>query len=187
MDLTKTGGILDIEAHWDGQGKLQSDFDTTGVQPDEVVFAESTMRKQLYRSAPFQPAAGHGTKVTIYVYPRIMFSFSLTSSIDDEFLAIGGRVRRHQQLVGAVCRVLRWPGDPAARALQGCAHQRAGSGRRRGRAGRRASGSAGRSHPVASSSMLSSRCPSRTAPSTGRSTCRSARSRAAWRSARRRG
>ncbi|HET9990694.1 MAG TPA: hypothetical protein VFQ65_19325 [Kofleriaceae bacterium] len=91
FDLTKQGGILDIEAHWDNQGRVYADFDSADVKPDEVVFAESTMRKQIYRSIPFQPFAGHGTKATLYVYPRIMFSFEWSSRIDDEFLAVGGK------------------------------------------------------------------------------------------------
>jgi hypothetical protein len=91
FDLTKSGGDLDVEAHWDAAGKLSADFDVSGVRPDEVVFAETTMRNQHYRSIPFQPAAGRGTRVTLYIYPRIMFTFSLTSHIDDEFLAVGGR------------------------------------------------------------------------------------------------
>ncbi|MEO6772269.1 MAG: carboxypeptidase-like regulatory domain-containing protein [Kofleriaceae bacterium] len=91
FDLTKGGGVLDIEAHWDGQGKQYAEFDSADIKPDEVVFAESTMRKQLYRSVPFQPLAGHGTKVTLYIYPRIMFTFEWSSRIDDEFLAVGGK------------------------------------------------------------------------------------------------
>ncbi len=90
FDLTKTGGILDVEAQWDGQGKPEVEFD---VQPDpnQVLFIESVMRKQIYRSIPFQAVDGRGTHATLYVYPRIMFSFSLTSHIDDAFLAVSGR------------------------------------------------------------------------------------------------
>ena len=91
IDLAKTGGVLDIEAHWDNQGKLQAEFDVTGVAADEVLFAQSKMRNTGYRSVPFQPVAARGSKITLYIYPRIMFSFSLTSHIDDEFLAVGGR------------------------------------------------------------------------------------------------
>jgi hypothetical protein len=91
FDLSKQGGELDVAAFWDGTGKLTADFDVGDVKPDEVVFAETTMRKTVYRSIPFQPVTGRGTRVTLYIYPRIMFSFSLTSHVDDEFLAVSGR------------------------------------------------------------------------------------------------
>jgi hypothetical protein len=91
FDITTKGGFLDFEAHWDAQGKLWADFDSADIKPDDVVFAESTMRRQLYRSVPFQPVAGRGTKATLYIYPRIMFSFEWSSRIDDEFLAVGGK------------------------------------------------------------------------------------------------
>ncbi len=90
FDLSKSGGILDVEAHWDAQGKPQVEFDVE-PNPGEVIYAETTMRNQIYRTIPFQPVAGRGTHATIYVYPRIMFSFSLTSHIDDAFLAVSGR------------------------------------------------------------------------------------------------
>jgi len=57
----------------------------------QVVYAESIMRGQLYRTLPFQIVDGHGTHVTLFVYPRVMFSFSVTSHIDDAFLAVTGR------------------------------------------------------------------------------------------------
>ena len=91
FDITKKGGFLDFEAHWDTQGRLYADFASADIKPDEVVFAETTMRKQSYRSVPFQPVAGHGTKATLYIYPRIMFTFEWSSQIDDEFLAVGGK------------------------------------------------------------------------------------------------
>lgn len=91
FDITKKGGFLDFEAHWDTQGRLYADFPSADIKPDEVVFAETTMRKQSYRSVPFQPVADHGTKATLYIYPRIMFSFEWSSQIDDEFLAVGGK------------------------------------------------------------------------------------------------
>lgn len=93
FDVSKTGGYLDVAAQWEAQGKLVADFDASAVKPDEAVYAESQMRGTLYRSIPFQPlaAAGLGTRVTLYVYPRVLFSFSLTSRVDDEFLAVNGR------------------------------------------------------------------------------------------------
>jgi len=91
FDISKKGGFLDFYATWDAQGKLYADFDSSTIKPDEVVFAETTMRKQLYRSVPFQALAGVGTKATLYIYPRIMFQFEWSAQIDDEFLAVGGK------------------------------------------------------------------------------------------------
>jgi len=93
FDLSKSGGYLDVAAQWESQGKWVADFDASDVKPDEVVYAETQMRGAMYRSIPFQPfaAPGRGTRVTLYVYPRILFSFSLTSHVDDEFLAVSGR------------------------------------------------------------------------------------------------
>jgi len=91
LDLTKRGGILDVFAQWEAEGKLVADVDVSSVTPGEIVFAETTMHGNVYRTAPYQPVAGRGAAMTIYVYPRVMFSFSLTSRVDDEFLAVQGR------------------------------------------------------------------------------------------------
>ncbi|MEO8841757.1 MAG: carboxypeptidase-like regulatory domain-containing protein [Kofleriaceae bacterium] len=93
FDLAASGGVLDIEAHWDKKGKLGADFDVSGVQPDEVLVAQTTMfsSKTLFRTPPFQPVASHGTEAALLIYPRVLFEFSLTSRIDDEFLAVGGK------------------------------------------------------------------------------------------------
>jgi hypothetical protein len=87
------GGILDVEAHWDTQGKLGADFDVSTVKPDEALVVQTTMfnAKTPFRSVPFQPVANHGTRGTLFIYPRVLFQFSLTSHIDDEFLAVGGK------------------------------------------------------------------------------------------------
>ncbi|HEY0253139.1 MAG TPA: hypothetical protein VGC41_16510, partial [Kofleriaceae bacterium] len=93
FDLSASGGLLDIEAHWDTTGKLIADFDVSKVAPDEVLAAQTVMfaNHTLFRSVPVQKTTGHGTHTTLFIYPRVLFSFSLTSQIDDEFLAIGGK------------------------------------------------------------------------------------------------
>jgi hypothetical protein len=95
FDVSKSGGYLDVEAQWDSQGKLVAEFDVAGIASDEAIYAETRMRGTTYRSIPFQPfaTAGRGTRVSLYIYPRILFSFSLTSRIDDEFLAVNGRFK----------------------------------------------------------------------------------------------
>ncbi len=90
FDLSHHGGVLDVVAQWESQGKLVADIDASAAKPDEALLAETTMRGQPYRSAPFQPIAGKGKEANIYVFPRVMFSFSLNSHIDDEFLAVQG-------------------------------------------------------------------------------------------------
>jgi hypothetical protein len=90
FSLAKEGGVLDVEAHWSTEGKLEAEVDVA-PNPAQVVYAAVKTRGQIYRSVPFQPLAGRGTHVTVYVYPRVMFSFSLTSHVDDEFLAVSGR------------------------------------------------------------------------------------------------
>ena len=92
IDLAKAGGWLDIEAHWDKVGKMNAVFDASSVAPDEAVYAQTTMfNNTLFRSIPFQLVADHGTKATLFIVPRVLFTFSWTSHIDDEFLAVGGK------------------------------------------------------------------------------------------------
>jgi hypothetical protein len=56
-----------------------------------VVYAEVTSRKQRYRSMPLQLRAASGSKVTIYLFPRIMFRFQLDAEVEDELFAVRGR------------------------------------------------------------------------------------------------
>ncbi|CAN5158196.1 hypothetical protein BH11MYX1_BH11MYX1_02070 [soil metagenome] len=92
IDLTKSGGWRDIETHWDKVGKMNAVFETPDVKSDEVLYAQTTMfNNTLFRSIPFQPVAAHGTKSTLFIVPRVLFTFSWTSHIDDEFLAVGGK------------------------------------------------------------------------------------------------
>ncbi|MDB4952439.1 MAG: hypothetical protein JWO36_8 [Myxococcales bacterium] len=90
FDLSKSGGVLDVEAHWDSQGKAEVVYDIA-PKPGQVLYVESEMRQQPYRTEPFQMVDGRGAHITLFVYPRILFSFSLTSHIDDSFLAVSGR------------------------------------------------------------------------------------------------
>jgi hypothetical protein len=93
FEATKSGGVLDVEAHWPGTGKPEAMFDVT-PQPGDVMFAETTFAaagNQLYRSEPFQPVPGRGTHVSLLIFPRILFQFSWTSQLDDQYLVVGGR------------------------------------------------------------------------------------------------
>jgi hypothetical protein len=90
LDLTKSGGILDVTARWPSQGKPEVMFDLV-PRAGQVLYVETSMHGQSYRSLPFQPLAKRGTRVTLFIYPRVLFRFSLTSRIDDEYLGVNGR------------------------------------------------------------------------------------------------
>jgi len=94
FDISKQGQLLDVEAHWPGTGNLEATFDVA-PSPSSIYFAETTLdvrgEKSLYRSAPFEQVPGHGTHASLYIYPRVLFQFSLTSQLDDQYLVIGGR------------------------------------------------------------------------------------------------
>jgi hypothetical protein len=90
IDLTKTGGILDVTARWPNEGKPEVMFDLV-PRAGQVVYVETQMHGQTYRTLPFQPVPDRGTRVTLIIYPRILFMFSLTSRIDDEYLGVNGR------------------------------------------------------------------------------------------------
>ncbi len=90
FDLTNGGGILGIEAHWEDQGKVQVSFDLAPA--GQTVYAETHVNGQLYHSLPFQQVEGHGTHISLFVLPtRILFTFSWTSQINDEYLLVGGK------------------------------------------------------------------------------------------------
>ncbi|HUS29558.1 MAG TPA: hypothetical protein VMZ53_13690 [Kofleriaceae bacterium] len=90
FDLVKSGGQLVVEAHWDSAGKPEAMFDLV-PRPGQVVFAETSMHGNLYRSLPFQPVTDRGSSATLFIFPRILFTFSITSRLDDEYLAVNGR------------------------------------------------------------------------------------------------
>ncbi|MBV8755807.1 MAG: carboxypeptidase regulatory-like domain-containing protein [Deltaproteobacteria bacterium] len=94
FDLSKQGGALDVEAHWSGTGKLEAKFDVA-PSAGAIYYAETTLDvrgdKTVYRSVPFEQVSGHGTHVSLFIYPRVLFQFSLTSQLDDQYLVVGGR------------------------------------------------------------------------------------------------
>ena len=90
FDLSKTGGVVQVQAQWPSQGGPEATLQIV-PRPGQVVYAEAISRGETYRSKPFQLMEGRGAYVSVAVLPRIMFSFSWTSHIDDEFLAVQGR------------------------------------------------------------------------------------------------
>jgi hypothetical protein len=90
FEIAKSGGKLMIRAHWEDTGRPEALFDMAPT-PGQAVYAEATFRTQHYRSMPFQPLEGLGSKITIYAFPRTMFRFQLQSFVEDELLATQGR------------------------------------------------------------------------------------------------
>jgi hypothetical protein len=90
FELTKSGGRLVVRAHWDDSGRMQATFDVAAVA-NQVLYAETLSKNQRYRSMPFHPLPLTGTKVSVYVFPRAMFRFSLQASVEDQLLATQGR------------------------------------------------------------------------------------------------
>jgi hypothetical protein len=94
FDLAKGGGTLEVTAQWPGTGKPEAEFDVP-ANPDTIYFAETSLQIKgettIYHSAPFQAVPGKGTHVSLFIFPRILFQFSLTSQLDDQYLVVGGR------------------------------------------------------------------------------------------------
>jgi hypothetical protein len=90
IDLSKSGGKLMVRAQWEDSRRPQAMFDVPATD-GQVVYAEVTSRKQRYRSMPLQLRAASGSKVTIYLFPRIMFRFQLDAEVEDELFAVRGR------------------------------------------------------------------------------------------------
>lgn len=89
MDLTDTGGKLEVTAQWPATGKLEAVFDVA-PQPGQVLFAQTISSQQMFRSLPFQTAPEAGMHANIYVYPRTLFTFDTHSFVEDQLLAIQG-------------------------------------------------------------------------------------------------
>jgi hypothetical protein len=90
FDLTKSGGALHVTAQWETSGKPEAVFDYI-PRADQVLYAETTMRGQQYRSRPFQGVGEHGTHLVLQIYPRVLFAFSLSARLDDQYLNVQGR------------------------------------------------------------------------------------------------
>lgn len=98
LDLSKSGGKLDVIARWEAEGRPEIVFDVP-YDPAHVLYAETrqqsplTKQVELYRSMPFQTVETAGAHVSISVLPRILFRFSLQSFVEDEIFAVRGMWR----------------------------------------------------------------------------------------------
>lgn len=89
MDLSASGGKLEVTAQWPEQGKPEAVFDVP-YQPGQVVYAEAVMSQQVFRSLPVATVPGAGSHANIYIYPRTMFTFDTHSFVEDQLLAVQG-------------------------------------------------------------------------------------------------
>ncbi|MGE5185432.1 MAG: hypothetical protein ACM31C_25385 [Acidobacteriota bacterium] len=90
FDLSNQGGIFHVTAQWESTGKPEALIDYI-PRAGQVVYAETMMRGQLYRSRPFEGVGDRGAHVVLQIYPRVLFSFSLTSHVEDQYLQVQGR------------------------------------------------------------------------------------------------
>lgn len=88
-DLTTSGGVLEVTANWPNRGRPEVMFDVP-AKPGQVMYAETSMSRQQFRSLPFLAAPEVGTHASIYVYPRTLFTFSIHSFGEDQLLAVQG-------------------------------------------------------------------------------------------------
>jgi hypothetical protein len=90
FDLAGSGGALHVTAQWDSTGKPEAVFDYI-PRADQIVYAETVMRGQQYRSRPFMGVGERGSHLVLQIYPRVLFAFSWTARLDDQFLNVQGR------------------------------------------------------------------------------------------------
>jgi hypothetical protein len=91
FELQRSGGKLTIRAHWEDIGRLQALLDIAAA-PGQVLYAEAVANKgQHYRSLPFPVLNDTGTKISVYVFPRVMFRFQLQGEAEDDHFAVRGR------------------------------------------------------------------------------------------------
>ncbi|MBA3457563.1 MAG: hypothetical protein H0T42_31065 [Deltaproteobacteria bacterium] len=89
MELLSAGGKLDVTAQWPAQGKPEAVFEVAdNVGP--ILYAQTVMSGQLFRSLPIQTVPGVGMRANIYVYPRTLFTFDTHSFVEDQLLAVQG-------------------------------------------------------------------------------------------------
>jgi hypothetical protein len=93
IDATKSGGTLDIKAHWAAGGRPHALFDLP-YQANQVLYAEAVVTGKLegtYRSLPFLTAPDKGVHLAVIIYPRVMVKFQMRAMIEDQLLAVSGK------------------------------------------------------------------------------------------------
>ncbi|MCX5743995.1 MAG: hypothetical protein NT062_16015 [Proteobacteria bacterium] len=91
FDLTASGGAIEILASWGDKGRIEAVLDVPHV-PGRVLYAECINRKHMYRSVPFQTLPGVGTQLSMFFYPRILFTFGMGGQVEDQLLGLRGQL-----------------------------------------------------------------------------------------------
>ncbi len=89
MELSTSGGKLDVTAQWPSVGKPEAMFEVAD-SAGPVFYAQTVMSGQIFRSLPVQVAPGIGAHANVYVYPRTLFTFDTHSFVEDQLLAVQG-------------------------------------------------------------------------------------------------
>ncbi len=89
FEVQASGGKFQVMAVWGTAGKAEATFDIP-YDPAQVLYAETTMRGQYYRSQPFQTLASAGAQIALGISPRMLFNFDLESFVEDEVMGFRG-------------------------------------------------------------------------------------------------
>ncbi|HVV84218.1 MAG TPA: hypothetical protein VHE35_14195 [Kofleriaceae bacterium] len=85
------GEHLAVDVTWKERGQGSAHLDGAVAGDDRAYYVRTRMHGQLYLSAPFQVTPERGAQLNVVAMPRVMLSFSLTSWVDDQFLAFSGQ------------------------------------------------------------------------------------------------
>ncbi len=92
FDVMTSGGTVSFRFTWGAADpNPMAQIDASAVPVGSIVYAETNMRNERYRSLPFQIVKDRGTSVTLFIYPRTLFSFSLHGEVEDRMLGVQGR------------------------------------------------------------------------------------------------
>ena len=92
LTIPDRGGMrLTAEVTWKERGQAGAILAGTVTAPERAFYVRSRMHGQLHLSAPFQLTPARGAQINIVAMPRVMLGFSLTSWVDDQYLAVTGQ------------------------------------------------------------------------------------------------
>lgn len=90
FDLTAMGGALEVLATWGETGRTEAVFDVPHV-PGRVLYGETINRQKLYRTVPFQTIPTSGTQLSMFFYPRTLYTFKMGGQVEDQLLGVRGQ------------------------------------------------------------------------------------------------
>jgi hypothetical protein len=88
---TRSGSKLKVDVTWKERGQASAHLAGAVASADRAYVIRSRMHGQINLSAPFQVTPERGAMMNLVAMPRVMLSFSLTSWVDDQFLAFSGQ------------------------------------------------------------------------------------------------